>query len=368
MAKKKPRSFQTGSPFPRSTPEEVFDAFVDGTTLSRAVGAPVMGQPTVGAAWAIDGGRVKGTWLVLDRPTSIRTSYRDRRHPTGTPDATVDIRIAPRDGGGAMLTLIHADFQPPKNGYDTMMWWTQTVFDGLRAVLAERSGPAPLTPAAPPRGSLAVTLRAFLGGDTPLSTEAWTERLTAVAAKDADEPRWWKATDAALAGLQLWIRELAHWGQPVLVRAAVAVAEVALPTWQEAERTRPEGFDDLASFGGGEGEAPPAQIEAVRAWLAMPGPTEQAAVKRTTNVTRQLRFTDEDLGDLSSMRWAYALEASYAAALSVADPGSGEAELAALCAAEALAPSGEASIPGSAVAAVAEAVRSALVAWLGAAP
>src|SRR5690606_10988540 len=121
---------------------------------------------------------------------------------------------------------------------------------------------------------------------------------------------------------------------------------------------QPEGFAEVLADFELEGGAPPSDIlDAVGHWLQEPSTRNRKAATETLDPTAQLRYSDEDLGDLTDRRWLYALEAARGAAYALREgEPSDEAPLAAVCALEAIRSNAE-TISDTELVQVCEAIR-----------
>ncbi|MCK6684654.1 MAG: SRPBCC domain-containing protein [Thermoanaerobaculia bacterium] len=367
MAKKKTWRIRVGMTVKGFTPEQVFDRFTDAADFSAAEPASSRGPLSIGSQFTLLEGDATCRYLELDRPSRIVFTWRSTAFPSASADSRVEVLLKPQEEG-TDLSLEHHDFQPPKSDYEFMMLWTQTLFPRLRRCLVS-AGPLPVVPPEPPpSGGKKAALVNWLGASR--QPAEWQSRFGALALACEDPASlWWRAEDPTRQGLQLWVRGIGVFGRASLVRAAKAAAETALPVWQAAELTKPEGFADLSSGldpKKASGARPPAQIRAVEIWLERPDEIRLDDALKTTDQTRQLRFCDEEMGDLLALpagAAAYALESNFACALSTTCEGPDEAELAALCAVEAIRGSQAAEVvPGAAK--VAEAIREALLDWV----
>jgi hypothetical protein len=90
-----------------------------------------------------------------------------------------------------------------------------------------------------------------------------------------------------------WLEALSRWGQPVVVRAAVACARVAL-----SEQNRRLPSDDLPSRW--------RAVEAAEDWLADPGPLHSAEARLTASFTPDARPDDEPYEPARLGAWTHA--------------------------------------------------------------
>jgi uncharacterized protein YndB with AHSA1/START domain len=263
-------------------PEYLFDAWLDGKKFAEITGKPAKGSATVGAPRAMFGAFAKGSVVELERPRRIVERWRSKHFPKDAPDSVFQIFFEPHPKGTMMHFKQWGFVRPPTRplDYETMMFWQSKVFGLLRQHLESRND-APAHKAAPPSG-------------------AEKERLVALLAKE----------DLALGE---WTSSFATFGEPVLLRMCIGAARAALPVWTAAEKAKPRSkdFRDVVAGFKTEGGAPPAKvIAALCDYLDEPSAKNLNAAIATLDPTAQLRFTDEDMGDLSNMPWAYALEAA----------------------------------------------------------
>lgn len=156
-----------------------------------------------------------------------------------------------------------------------------------------------------------------------------------------DSGAWWKVQSPRSMGLWTWGKAIGASHPALGVKVALAAAKAALPTWRAAaERDAPSIRDLVGGMGPGaeSGETPAAQLSALATYLAKPSAATKEELRRTIDQTRQLRFISEEFRAMDAMRYAYALEASTAAVLSLDDESGLEVAIALTTAAEALVP------------------------------
>ncbi len=345
-------------------PDEVFAAWVDGERFAEITGKPAKGRAEVGAERSMFGAFARGAIVELEPPRRVLELWRSKDFPDDAPDSVLQAFFEAHEGG----TMVHVKqwaYAKPKGrplDYETMMFWSQKVLGAFRTHFASRDEP-PAVAVPRPSGAQAKELDAWLGASR--SGAEWRSRLVALAALAArdDERGWWNSRSEEQKGLEAWVRGLAPFGDAMLVRACVAAARVGLPVWSAAEKERPELFEDVVAGFEREGGAPPAEIlAAVEAWLREPSTKKRKAAIATLDPTAQLRYSDEDLGDLSAMRWVHALEAARCAAYALEESTPAEeAPLAAVCALEAIRADAS-TIADAELARVCEAIRAELAA------
>lgn len=226
---------------------------------------------------------------VEEAPRRLVLEARFDDFPADAPGSRLEVALGPDPRSGLPHLRVLQEGYHKANGYEYLMRWTQVYFGRLRDHLKGRPAEAA----------------------SPLSAGQREERLA------------WAGRQTSAEAL---VRGLKPWGRPALVRAALACAELSLPVWTRAATEGGRGYEDLASgFGTGTGQAPPAQIEAARRWLADPSPEAARAARLTVDLARQLRFVDEELRDPAGAPFALALEASYCCARAVAEDPEEEA-------------------------------------------
>ena len=353
--------FNIGSaPIP-ATREEVFASWTDPVEVAAITGKAARGEAAVGQERAVWGGWARSRVVELDPPRRLVEEWRSKDFPGGAGDARLETEIVEAEGGVSLRLVIQAPFPPGGLGYATMMWFQSKMLAAYREHFTERRQPPAKAPP-PPTGEAREALVAWLGAArTPAE---WTAHLTTLGS--ASRARgWWRSRLPVQKGLEAWVRGLAPWGPPALVRAAIGAAKSSASVWDEAARARPEGFEDVVSGFAREGGAPPAEtLAAAAAWLAEPSTGKRAAAEGTLDPTAQLRFTDRDLGDLFDKRWLYALEAARSAVHAIGGKADVEAALAGVAALEATRAEPKA-ISDAELAKVCEAIRTEVAALAG---
>lgn len=349
--------------------EEVFAAWLDPAKFTRATGKPAKGGTNVGDVRTSFGGWATSTLEEIDPPRRIVERWRSKRFPKDWPDSFIVVDFEEPKPGTTVVRLRQGSAKEGGGiGYDTMIFWISKGFAAFCDAF-ERKKRATASPAdraaadrakRPPAASIEDVRKQLGAARAP---EAWVrdlEKLALPAARKA----YWKSKLPVQRGLEAWVRAVAI-AAPVLgVRAALAAAEVALPVWTAAAKSKPEGFADVAGMLGPSTGAPPAKVlAAVRTWLGGPSPKRRDKAFETLDASAQLRFTDKDLGDQSGSTYTLALEAARSAVHAIDDTKGTEAALATVAALDAIRGRDKALAPEK-VAAVAEAIRKAVLAGL----
>ena len=120
-----------------STPEAIFDAFLDGPTHSAMTGAGATGLPKVGAKFTAWDGYISGRQLEFARPTRIVQAWRSSEFPADAPDSRVEILFEP-SARGTRVTIVHSEI-PKGQGSKYRGGWKDFYFTPMKAwALASR--------------------------------------------------------------------------------------------------------------------------------------------------------------------------------------------------------------------------------------
>jgi uncharacterized protein YndB with AHSA1/START domain len=113
-----------------ATPEQIFDAWIDGERHTAMTGGEAESDPRVGGRFTAWGGYITGTHEELERPRRIVQRWRTSEFPDDAPDSRVEVTLEPADGG-TRIRLTHTeipDGQGPK--YDD--GWKEHYFEPMR--------------------------------------------------------------------------------------------------------------------------------------------------------------------------------------------------------------------------------------------
>jgi activator of Hsp90 ATPase protein 1 len=92
-----------------TTPEKIFDAWVDAAGHSKMTGGKKANiNANQGAEFSAWNGHIRGQNLVLDRPGRIVQKWRNANFFDSEPDSRVEVLLAPAHGG-TRITVRHSD-------------------------------------------------------------------------------------------------------------------------------------------------------------------------------------------------------------------------------------------------------------------
>ncbi len=126
-----------------ASPDEIFDAWIDGAQHAAMTGADATSDPVVGGEFTAWEGYIEGHHQLLDRPHRIVQSWRSSEFPDGAPDSRLELELEP-DGDGTRLRLVHTEI-PAGQGVRYQSGWEEFYFAPMEAYFAARrrgeSGP-----------------------------------------------------------------------------------------------------------------------------------------------------------------------------------------------------------------------------------
>jgi uncharacterized protein YndB with AHSA1/START domain len=96
-------SFRVSAVLPTS-PQEVYDAWLDGDQHGAYTGAEAAIEPGIGGAFSAWDGYISGTTLELEPPGRIVQAWRTTEFPPGSPDSRLEILLEGRIFGAAEAT------------------------------------------------------------------------------------------------------------------------------------------------------------------------------------------------------------------------------------------------------------------------
>lgn len=92
----------------KTSPEELYDAWLDGEAHADMTGAAATGEPRVGASFTAWDGYISGTNLELRPGERIVQAWRTTEFPEGAPDSRVEITLT-ATATGTQLRLVHSE-------------------------------------------------------------------------------------------------------------------------------------------------------------------------------------------------------------------------------------------------------------------
>jgi len=120
---------------PKSTPDEVYDAWFQNDEHSRFSGMRARMTRTEGAAFDLGEGQIQGTNRELEPGRRILQSWRAAAFPADSPDSLVQVDFAP-EGDGTRVTLGHKDLpQGQAKAYQT--YWRDTFLSEMARHFSE---------------------------------------------------------------------------------------------------------------------------------------------------------------------------------------------------------------------------------------
>lgn len=114
-----------------STPETVYDAFMDGVKQASITGAPAIVQNHVGGTLSLYSGAVTGQFVHLRRPSLIVLTWATHDFEPHEAPSRLEIRLAPTAAGCRLQ--ITQDRVPKRLRTQMINGWTSAYFPDLKA-------------------------------------------------------------------------------------------------------------------------------------------------------------------------------------------------------------------------------------------
>jgi activator of HSP90 ATPase len=122
-------SFEVSTLIP-ARPEQIFNAWLDGTEHSAFTGSKASGEAKIGSKFTAWDGYISGTNLELEPYHRIVQAWRTTEFPTETPDSRLEILLEAVDMD-TKVTLIHTNL-PEGQGQDYYQGWLDYYFEPLK--------------------------------------------------------------------------------------------------------------------------------------------------------------------------------------------------------------------------------------------
>jgi activator of HSP90 ATPase len=130
-------SFRVSAVLPTS-PQEVYDAWLDGDQHGAFTGAEAAIEPGIGGAFSAWDGYISGTTLELDPPGRIVQAWRTTEFPLGSPDSRLEILLEEATEG-TRITLVHTEI-PEGQGPSYEKGWQDFYFAPMREYFRAHRG------------------------------------------------------------------------------------------------------------------------------------------------------------------------------------------------------------------------------------
>jgi uncharacterized protein YndB with AHSA1/START domain len=123
-----PDSFSISRVLP-ATPEQVYEAWLDGDQHSEMTGGGATASATVGASFTAWDGYIEGSNVELVRYTRIVQRWRTLEFLDNAPDSLLEITLEPSNGG-TLITIAHSEI-PDGQGDWYKTGWVDNYFDPM---------------------------------------------------------------------------------------------------------------------------------------------------------------------------------------------------------------------------------------------
>ena len=97
----------SGCSFPKATPAQLYEAFMNSAKHTAATGMPAKISPSVGGKWSAFGGMIYGRNLLLLPNRRIVQAWRSSAWKKSDPDSVLVVSFEKAAGGGARVELDH---------------------------------------------------------------------------------------------------------------------------------------------------------------------------------------------------------------------------------------------------------------------
>ncbi len=124
--------------FITTTPQVVYDAWLDPIYHQAVSSAPALIDPRVGGLYSLWGGSITGEFVFLQRPSRIAQTWRTEDFEPWTPDSRLELRFLPQNGGTRMNV---SQDQIPAGLYEQFRFgWERHLFPRLKGLGLQRPG------------------------------------------------------------------------------------------------------------------------------------------------------------------------------------------------------------------------------------
>ncbi len=121
-----------------TTPERVYQAWLNGAEHGSMTGAKATVDPVTGAFTAWDG-YIRGQTIDAQPAKRIVQSWRTTEFPDGAPDSRLEIELAPDGDGGTRVTFVHTEI-PEGQGASYEQGWKDFYLDPMAAHFERHTG------------------------------------------------------------------------------------------------------------------------------------------------------------------------------------------------------------------------------------
>ena len=128
---------EQAAPFPKVTPADLYQLFMDSAKHSAATGMPARIGRKVGAKWSAFGGMILGKNLALVPNCMIVQAWRSSAWKKADPDSVLVVRFE-KTPGGATVYLAHVGV-PPYDHKGVIQGWKKYYWEPWRVYLASRN-------------------------------------------------------------------------------------------------------------------------------------------------------------------------------------------------------------------------------------
>ncbi len=114
----------------RVSPQEVYDAWLDGDEHGDMTGANATGEAKVGSKFTAWDGYISGTNLELEPHTRIVQAWRTTEFPADAPDSRLEIELT-ETPKGCKLMIVHTNI-PAGQGDSYKQGWKDHYFEPMK--------------------------------------------------------------------------------------------------------------------------------------------------------------------------------------------------------------------------------------------
>lgn len=113
-----------------ASPEEVYNAWIDGNLHSQMTGGAATSDPKVGGDCSAWDGYISGTYMTLDPGKRIVQTWRTSEFADSDPSSTLELQFS-SDPNGCLLILIQTGIPEGQKQYE--QGWKEHYFEPMAA-------------------------------------------------------------------------------------------------------------------------------------------------------------------------------------------------------------------------------------------
>ena len=119
-----------------ATPEQIYDAWIDGAGHAAMTGAGATSEAVVGGEFTAWDGYIRGQHVELSRPSRIVQRWITAQFPEGAGSSRVEILLEPTDGG-TRVRILHSEI-PEGQGASYDGGWVTHYYEPMKKYFGAR--------------------------------------------------------------------------------------------------------------------------------------------------------------------------------------------------------------------------------------